>query len=152
MKWTHYSTTSRRRVTRRQVPAVEGSVRSKSSTVLFQGGHTMRRFVAFALVAVGAMTLVSSAHAVPSFTRQTGLTCAQCHVMFGAPVPNFTFTGKKFRMNGYRMPWINDKIEAGKVGAISGKRLSIAATPYLSMRYQSVFAERSRAPGATTWS
>ncbi|HEV8264062.1 MAG TPA: hypothetical protein VGQ06_03865, partial [Gemmatimonadales bacterium] len=65
----------------------------------------MRRLaVALALVAVGALTLApSNAEAVPSFTRQTGMTCAQCHVMFGAPVPNFTFTGKKFRMNGYRV-------------------------------------------------
>jgi len=108
----------------------------------------MRRFVAFALVAVGAMTLVASAHAVPSFTRQTGMTCAQCHVMFGAPVPNFTFTGKKFRMNGYRVPFVTERIEAGQEGALGGKRLNISLFPYLSLRYQSVFATQSKAPGA----
>ena len=108
----------------------------------------MRRFVAFALVAVGAMTLVASAHAVPSFTRQTGMTCAQCHVMFGAPVPNFTFTGKKFRMNGYRVPFVTERIEAGQEGALGGKRLNISLFPYLSLRYQSVFATQAKAPGA----
>lgn len=108
----------------------------------------MRRFVAFAIVAVGALTLVASAHAVPSFTRQTGMTCAQCHVMFGAPVPNFTFTGKKFRMNGYRIPFVTERIEAGQEGALGGKRLNMALFPYLSLRYQSVFATQAKAPGA----
>ena len=108
----------------------------------------MRRLVAFALVAVGAMTLATSAHAVPSFTRQTGMTCAQCHVMFGAPVPNFTFTGKKFRMNGYRVPFVTERIEAGQEGALGGKRLNISLFPYLSLRYQSIFATQAKAPGA----
>jgi hypothetical protein len=94
------------------------------------------------------MTLVASAHAVPSFTRQTGMTCAQCHVMFGAPVPNFTFTGKKFRLNGYRVPFVTERIEAGQEGALGGKRLNISLFPYLSLRYQSVFAAQSKAPGA----
>jgi len=108
----------------------------------------MRRLVAFGIVAVGALTLVASAHAVPSFTRQTGMTCAQCHVMFGAPVPNFTFTGKKFRMNGYRIPFVTERIEAGQEGALGGKRLNMSLFPYLSLRYQSVFAAQAKAPGA----
>lgn len=108
----------------------------------------MRRLLAFGLVAVGGLALAASAHAVPSFTRQTGMTCAQCHVMFGAPVPNFTFTGKKFRMNGYRIPFVTDRIEAGQEGALGGKRLNMSLFPYLSLRYQSVFASQSKAPGA----
>jgi hypothetical protein len=108
----------------------------------------MHRYMAFGLTAVGALALASSAHAVPSFTRQTGMTCAQCHVMFGAPVPNFTFTGKKFRMNGYRIPFVTDRIEAGQEGALGGKRLSMSLFPYLSLRYQSVFASKTKAPGA----
>jgi hypothetical protein len=108
----------------------------------------MRRLMAFGLTTIGALTLASSAHAVPSFTRQTGMTCAQCHVMFGAPVPNFTFTGKKFRLNGYRVPFVTDRIEAGQEGALGGKRLNMSLFPYLSLRYQSVFAAQSKAPGA----
>jgi hypothetical protein len=100
---------------------------------------------------VGALTLApSNAEAVPSFTRQTGMTCAQCHVMFGAPVPNFTFTGKKFRMNGYRVPFVTERIEAGQEGALGGKRLNMSLFPYLSLRYQSVFAAQAKANGATT--
>ena len=103
------------------------------------------------LVAFGAVTVSAASNesnAVPSFTRQTGMTCAQCHVMFGAPVPNFTFTGKKFRINGYRVPFVTERIEAGEEGALSGKRLSVSLFPYLSLRYQSVFAAQAKAPGA----
>ena len=111
----------------------------------------MRRLVvALGIVAVGAMALAPKAEAVPSFTRQTGMTCAQCHVMFGAPVPNFTFTGKKFRMNGYRVPFVTERIEAGQEGALGGKRLNISLFPYISLRYQSVFATQTKANGATT--
>jgi hypothetical protein len=112
----------------------------------------MRRLVvALGIVALGAMTLApAKAEAVPSFTRQTGMTCAQCHVMFGAPVPNFTFTGKKFRMNGYRVPFVTERIEAGQEGALGGKRLNISLFPYISLRYQSVFAAQTKANGATT--
>ncbi|HXF95020.1 MAG TPA: hypothetical protein VNI61_02840 [Gemmatimonadales bacterium] len=108
-----------------------------------------RVIVATLVVAFGAVVLAPEpGYAVPSFTRQTGLTCAQCHVMFGAPVPNFTFTGKKFRMNGYRTPFVTEKIEAGEEGALGGKRLSMPLFPYISLRYQSVFAQQSKNPGA----
>jgi len=70
--------------------------------------------------------------------------------MFGAPVPNFTFTGKKFRMNGYRVPFVTERIEAGQEGALGGKRLNISLFPYISLRYQSVFAAQNKANGATT--
>src|SRR5690606_21633960 len=70
------------------------------------------------------------------------------HVSFGAPVPNFTFTGKKFRMNGYRMPFVAEKIEAGEPGAANGRRLAIPLIPYLSFRYQTQFAAQSKQPGA----
>src|SRR5688572_4110162 len=106
----------------------------------------MRRFLWTAALA-GACVLAASteASAVPSFSRQTGMTCNQCHVSFGAPVPNFTFTGKKFRMNGYRMPYVAEKIEASEPGTSNGKRLSIPLTTYLSFRYQSQFAAQSKA-------
>jgi hypothetical protein len=109
--------------------------------------HSLR--VTCAVVALGALPLAPlNAGDVPSFVRQTGMTCAQCHVMFGAPVPNFTFTGKKFRMNGYRVPFVTERIEAGKEGALGGKRLNISLFPYISLRYQSVFATQSKTPGA----
>lgn len=48
----------------------------------------------------GAAFLVNTpAHAVPSFARQTGLPCAQCHV--GAFGPQLTQFGRAFKLNGY---------------------------------------------------
>ena len=111
----------------------------------------MRRFfVSAGLMAAMVLGLSAKASAVPSFARQTGMVCIQCHVSFGGPVPNFTFTGKKFRMNGYRMPYVAEKLEAGEPGTASGHRLAIPLIPYLSFRYQSVFASQSKAAGDPT--
>ena len=108
----------------------------------------MRTRIVAGLAVLTLAAAASDAGAVPSFTRQTGMTCNQCHVSFGGPVPNFTFTGKKFRVNGYRMPYIIDKIEAGEPGKSDGNRLSMPLTPYLSLRYQSSLLAQSKAPGA----
>jgi hypothetical protein len=52
----------------------------------------------FALVSV-LVGLPRVACAVPSFATQTGLPCAQCHVMaFG---PQLTEYGRQFKLNGY---------------------------------------------------
>ena len=40
-----------------------------------------------------------SAIAVPSFARQTGLSCAACHTVF----PELTAFGRQFKLNGYTM-------------------------------------------------
>lgn len=40
---------------------------------------------------------VLAAHAVPSFARQTGMTCAACHTVF----PELTPFGREFKLNGY---------------------------------------------------
>jgi hypothetical protein len=51
--------------------------------------------------AAAAFSLLASgpAAAVPSFARQTGLPCAQCHV--GAFGPQLTQFGREFKLNGY---------------------------------------------------
>src|SRR6516165_12740796 len=52
----------------------------------------------FALLTV-LVALPRVASAVPSFATQTGLSCAQCHVMaFG---PQLTEYGRQFKLNGY---------------------------------------------------
>jgi hypothetical protein len=51
------------------------------------------------LLLVMLMALPRNALAVPSFASQTGLPCAQCHVMaFG---PQLTEYGRQFKLNGY---------------------------------------------------
>ena len=52
------------------------------------------------------MTLgMTSAYAIPSFARQTGFECTQCHTVF----PELTATGRWFKLNGYTMS-NNDKM------------------------------------------
>src|ERR1700687_4790365 len=54
----------------------------------------------FIPVAIGVWMLVAfkpDAHAVPSYSRQTGLPCATCHY---AP-PELTAFGRKFKLDGY---------------------------------------------------
>jgi len=104
----------------------------------------MGRFGLVAAVAfVATVALVSNANAMPSFTRQTGLTCNQCHMSIG-PTPDFTFTGKKFRLNGYRAPYVAEKIEAGEEGALNGKRLMMGIQNIISFRFGQQFLAQSK--------
>jgi hypothetical protein len=51
---------------------------------------------------IAAILIVLASHpamAVPSFARQTGFPCAQCHV--GAFGPQLTQFGREFKLNGY---------------------------------------------------
>lgn len=96
---------------------------------------------------LAVMLLPTEASAVPSFARATGLTCNQCHVSF-SPVPTFTFTGKKFRLNGYRAPHVAAKMEAGEEGKVNGKRLAIGLSDYLSFRFGSTILGQSKSPWA----
>ena len=108
----------------------------------------MRRFGLVAGLALAAV-IPSSVNAVPSFTRQTGLTCNQCHITF-SNVPDFTFTGKKFRLNGYRTPYVAEKIEAGEEGALSGNRLVLGIQNIYSLRFRNTLLSQSKAASATT--
>ena len=59
------------------------------------------RFAAggWALAAVIVLALPRPAAAVPSFARQTGMPCSQCHTLsFG---PALTAYGRQFKLNGY---------------------------------------------------
>jgi hypothetical protein len=62
--------------------------------------HAFRTRTAAVAALLGGTFLQShSAFAVPSFARQTGLPCAQCHV--GAFGPQLTQFGRDFKLNGY---------------------------------------------------
>jgi hypothetical protein len=57
------------------------------------------RLATLALLAVALMASPRSAVAVPSFARQTGMPCSQCHTLsFG---PALTAYGRQFKLNGY---------------------------------------------------
>ena len=70
------------------------------STLRSQPGHRSAAVWISALALAAAFVgLPRMAGAVPSFSSQTGLPCAQCHVMaFG---PQLTEYGRQFKLNGY---------------------------------------------------
>jgi hypothetical protein len=52
-----------------------------------------------AILMIACILLCRTAQAIPSFARQTGLPCAQCHTLsFG---PALTEYGREFKLNGY---------------------------------------------------
>jgi hypothetical protein len=55
---------------------------------------------AFLLLGLAFWVPVPQAHAVPSFSRQTGFACSSCHMN----PPELTPLGRVFKLNGYTMP------------------------------------------------
>ncbi len=69
------------------------------------------------------------AHAVPSFARQTGMTCEACHTVY----PELNHFGRVFKANGYTLDNLKD------VRGITAKKeemLSLAGLPPLSAMIQ----------------
>jgi hypothetical protein len=83
-----------------------------------------RRLSALALFSGFALLMTSEAEAVPAFARQTGLSCNQCHTST-YPVPGFTYTGKMFRLRGYRTPNIGERMQVNP-GQFGGLDLSVS--------------------------
>lgn len=94
------------------------------------------------LFALGIVARVAEAR-VPAFVRQTGLVCNQCHVSW-TNAADLTFTGMKFRLNGYRSPRVSETIEAGTEGAISRAHLVPTLARMLSVRARSTVAQGSK--------
>src|SRR5689334_18533662 len=59
--------------------------------------HTLYSFAVFASAAAALLLGAFSAHALPSYARQTGQQCAACHNGF----PELTPYGRLFKLNGY---------------------------------------------------
>jgi len=98
----------------------------------------MRWFKAVGVLAALTVVAEVAEARVPAFVRQTGLVCNQCHMSW-TPAPDFTFTGMKFRLNGFRTPWVAEKIEAGDEGAVSGNRLVLTLGSMLSWHLRGLF-------------
>ncbi len=62
---------------------------------------SVRRTRAPILLALALLTAAPSAFAVPSFARQTGMPCTQCHT--GAFGPALNSFGRVFKLNGYTL-------------------------------------------------
>jgi hypothetical protein len=119
----------------------------------------MRSKIGFLAVAVSiaglaflvASALFTPAHAVPSFMRQTNMSCNQCHTIHGGPVPNFTLTGKKFRSTGYRAVSVRDEaMDSGEPGQ-HGEHMWLPYLPYISFRLQSQLMTVTRDATSDKW-
>jgi hypothetical protein len=100
---------------------------------------------AVAVAALGVFVAATANAKVPSFVRMTGLACNQCHVSW-SPTPDLTFTGLKFRLNGYRTPFVADKIEAGEEGSMNGNRLVLGLQNAWTLHYRSYLLQQSKSP------
>ncbi len=90
--------------------------------------HWMRRAWLIA-GSLGVFIAAPMAHAVPSFARQTGMTCAACHTVF----PELTPFGREFKLNGYVMD--NIKQITG-INTDNRQTLSLNSIPPLSVMLQ----------------
>lgn len=70
--------------------------------------NTLKTFSILTVVMTGMLLASMEAHAVAGFSRQTGMSCNQCHTSHGGATPNFTFAGKKFNALGYRLPQVQE--------------------------------------------
>src|SRR5271169_5352034 len=79
----------------------------------------------------GAWLLLSSspANALPSFARQTGMSCAACHTVY----PELTTYGRTFKLNGYTTT-NTDELKDGSDE--TGYRLQINNTPPIAAMLQ----------------
>ena len=73
---------------------------------------------AFLVLFLAAWISVPDAHAVPSYSRQTGFACNSCHMN----PPELTPLGRIFKLNGYTMPGMKT-IQAKKEGKQTGLNL-----------------------------
>jgi hypothetical protein len=80
-----------------------------------------------ALIVLGLA--ITPSRAVPSFARQTGMTCAACHTVF----PELTPFGREFKLNGYVLD--NIKQVTG-IDVENSQTLAINSLPPLSVMLQ----------------
>ncbi len=89
------------------------------------------------LAALAALLATPMAHAVPSFARQTGMTCEACHTVY----PELNHFGRMFKANGYTL----DNLK--QVRGITAKKdemLSLADLPPLSAMIQVSYTQLAK--------
>lgn len=104
----------------------------------------MRYFTLFnrLLPVIGCLFMVlhiSPSYAVPSFARQTGLQCSNCHTAF----PQLSAFGREFKMQGYILT-------GGELSKVNNSGFSPQATAPLSMMIQATWNSLKKAPDEET--
>ncbi len=78
---------------------------------------------------------------IPSFSRQTGLACNQCHTTF----PQLTAFGRRFKLNGYTLT----RLQMVEAGDTANRSLKINLIPPVSAMVQTSISYTKKAvPGA----
>lgn len=93
----------------------------------------LRLFALFLLCA-----LAKPVWAVPSFARQTGMTCAACHTVF----PELTPFGREFKLNGYVLDNIR---QVTGIDIADRQTLAINSIPPVSVMVQVSYTHTSKA-------
>jgi hypothetical protein len=103
-------------------------------------------FAGAALLFIAFATTPVSVEAIPSFARQTGLSCAACHTVF----PELTSFGRQFKLNGYTMT--NIKTIGQTAETKKGKKvtkLKLLRISALSVMFKTGFTHLSKSlPGS----
>lgn len=89
-------------------------------------GAVFAALALFAAFALSSLFGTESAHAIPSFARQTGQPCASCHTAF----PELTPFGRRFKLAGYTLQGGDSKFPP--IAAMLLPTFSHTASPYLA--------------------
>jgi len=92
------------------------------------------------------VTAPASVLAIPSFARQTGLSCSACHTVF----PELTSFGRQFKLNGYTMTNIKTIVqkETSSKSKKSRDILKLLHIPQLSLGFNTGFTHLAKSiPG-----
>ncbi len=105
------------------------------------------RITCFAVAAaVLALNVPRTAEAIPSYSRQTGLSCATCHTVF----PHLTPFGRDFKLHGYvsnNVQLISDHASTSDTAGQGRTILEIPAIPMVSARISSRWNYQSGGDG-----
>jgi hypothetical protein len=97
-------------------------------------GKTLNSIFMFSFVAAMLFTMSTSVcHAVPGYSRQTGLACAACHTSF----PELNSFGRQFKLNGYTLT--NIKTIDAPIDSVRNM-LNLLKTPPISGMIMSSFS------------
>ncbi len=90
------------------------------------------------LALLAFFTFPVQVRAIPSFARQTGLSCGACHTVF----PELTSFGRQFKLNGYTMINIKTIAQKESTNEESGREiLKLLHIPQISLAFKSGFTQ-----------
>jgi len=106
--------------------------------------HPMRLALIASIIASGVLVM-SPAEAVPSFARQTGMSCSACHQ--NGHFPELNAFGRQFKLGGYTMSTYKN-VSSTRNDKSKSKDLSLIDLPTLSAMFQtSMYHTQKDQPG-----